>query len=87
MAVPDSPQMKIRGMRLASWIPKAIDTCSKYEKLIALPRQQWLRERNLMLSYTYTGYTQQNGAVLKVNKKFISHLSQVQRTPSTAETV
>ena len=37
--------------------------------------------------YIYTGYTQQNGAVSKVNRKFISHLTRAQRTPSAAETV
>ena len=35
----------------------------------------------------YTGYTQKNGAVSKVNKKFISHLTWTQRTPSAAATV
>ena len=35
----------------------------------------------------YTGYTQKNGAVSKVNKKFISHLTLAQRTPSAAATV
>ena len=35
----------------------------------------------------YTGYTQKNGAVSKVNKKFISHLTRAQRTPSAAATV
>ena len=35
----------------------------------------------------YTGYTQKNGAVSKVNKKFISHLTWAQRTPSAAATV
>ena len=34
-----------------------------------------------------TGYTQKNGAVSKVIKKFISHLTRVQRTPSAAATV
>ena len=34
-----------------------------------------------------TGYTQKNGAVSKVNKKFISHLARAQRTPSAAATV
>ena len=34
-----------------------------------------------------TKYTQKNGAVLKVNKKRISHLRRAQRTPSAAETV
>jgi len=35
----------------------------------------------------YTGYTQKNIAVSKVNKKFISHLTRAQRTPSAAATV
>jgi hypothetical protein len=34
-----------------------------------------------------TGYTQKNGAVSKVNKKYISHLTQAQRTASAAATV
>ena len=37
--------------------------------------------------YIYTGYTQKNGAVSKVNKKFISRLTRAQRTPSAAATV
>ena len=39
------------------------------------------------LFYIYTGYTQKNGAVSKVNKKFISHLKRAKRTPSAAATV
>ena len=35
----------------------------------------------------HTGYTQKNVAVSKVNKKFISHLTQAQPTPSAAATV
>ena len=35
----------------------------------------------------HTGYTQKNDAVSKVNKKFISHLTRAQRTPSAAATV
>jgi len=34
-----------------------------------------------------TGYTQKNGAVLKVNKKFISHLTGAQPTLLAAATV
>ena len=34
-----------------------------------------------------TGYTQKNGALSKVNEKFISHLTRAQRTPSAAVTV
>jgi hypothetical protein len=42
---------------------------------------------NLYIRALYTGYTQKNGAVLKLNKKFISHLSRVKRTPSAAAAV
>jgi hypothetical protein len=35
----------------------------------------------------YTRYTQKNGAVLKVNKKFISQISRAKRAPSAAATV
>jgi len=34
-----------------------------------------------------TGYAQKNGAVSKVNKKFISYLTRAQRTPPAAATV
>jgi hypothetical protein len=34
-----------------------------------------------------TGHTQNNGAVSKVTKKFISHITRAQRTPSAAATV
>jgi hypothetical protein len=43
----------IRRMRFACWIAKATDTHSQYVILIAFTRQQWLRERALMLRYTY----------------------------------
>jgi hypothetical protein len=42
----------IRHMRYASWITKATDTHSQYVTLIALLRQQWLRERASVLRYT-----------------------------------
>jgi hypothetical protein len=38
-----------RRMRFACWITKVTDIHSKYVILIAFPRQQWLRERALML--------------------------------------
>jgi len=41
----------------------------------------------IYLSCYYTGYTQKNGAVSKVNKKLISHLTRAQPTPSEAATV
>jgi len=37
--------------------------------------------------FLYPGYIQKYGAVSKVNKKFISHLTQAQRTPSAAATL
>jgi hypothetical protein len=35
----------------------------------------------------YTGHTQKNGAVSKLNKKFMSHITGAQHTPSAAATV
>ena len=35
----------------------------------------------------YTGCLQKNGAVSKINKKFISHLTRAKRTPSAAAAV
>jgi hypothetical protein len=43
----------IRRMRFACRITKATDTHSEYLILIALLRQQWLRERTSVLRYTY----------------------------------
>ena len=39
------------------------------------------------LSFPYTVYLQMNGAVSKVNKKFISHLTRAKLTPLAAATV
>jgi hypothetical protein len=50
---PGRPQMTIWCMRIACWIPKATNTHSYYVMLIAFPRQKWLRERTLVLLYTY----------------------------------
>jgi len=41
-------------MHIACRITKAADTHSEYVILIALPRQQWLRERALMLRLCYS---------------------------------
>jgi hypothetical protein len=38
------------------------------------------------LNWAYTVCSQKNGAVSKVNKKFISHLTWAQRTPAAAAT-
>jgi hypothetical protein len=50
---PSRPQMTTWRMRIACWIPKATDTHSYSEILIAFPLQQWLYERAWMLRYTY----------------------------------
>ena len=47
---------KVRLMRIACWIPKAIDTYSEYVILIAFPRHQWLRESTSVLLYTYNAF-------------------------------
>ena len=47
------PQMTIRRMRIACWIPTATNTHSDCVILIAFPLQQWLHERASMLRYTY----------------------------------
>ena len=41
-------------MRIACRVTKAASTRWQYVTLIAFPLQQWLRERALMLRYTYT---------------------------------
>jgi len=40
----DRPQMVMRRMRIACWIPRATNTQSEYVILIAFPLQQWLSE-------------------------------------------
>ena len=47
--------------------------------------QTILLSNNTVLSDN-TEYTQKNGAVSKVNKKFISHLTRAKHTPSAAGT-
>jgi len=53
---PDRPQMTIWHMRTACWVTKAKDTRSEYVVLTAFLPQQWLRERALVLRYTYIAY-------------------------------
>ena len=43
-------------MRIACWIPKAINTHSEYVTFIAFPLQQWLHEPASMLRYTHIDY-------------------------------
>jgi hypothetical protein len=51
---PDRPQMTIRRMRIACWIPKATNTHSGCVILITFPLQQWLQERASLLRSTCT---------------------------------
>jgi hypothetical protein len=50
---PVMPQMTIRRMRIACWIPKATNTYTEYVILIAFPVHKWLHERASMLRYAY----------------------------------
>jgi hypothetical protein len=50
---PDRPQMTIRRMRIAWWIPKATNTQTGYVTFVALPLQQFLHQRASLLRYTY----------------------------------
>jgi hypothetical protein len=47
------PQMTIRRMRIACWIPKATNTHSEHVILIEFPLQQWLNERASTLRNTH----------------------------------
>ena len=49
-----------RRMRFAWWITKATNTVTECVILIAFPRQQWLRERAIMLRYTYVACLARN---------------------------
>jgi hypothetical protein len=42
---------------------------------------------NTVQSARHIGHTQKNGAVSKVNKKFMSHITLAQHTPSAAATI
>jgi hypothetical protein len=53
----------------------------------ALARQRYNFFGQFFNESKYTGYTQNNGAVSNVNKKFISRLTRARRTPTAAATV
>jgi len=52
---PDRPQVTIWRIRIAFWIPKAINTHLEHVIVIAFPLRKWLHERASMLLYTYIG--------------------------------
>jgi hypothetical protein len=56
MVQPDSPQMTIRRMRIASWVTNATDTHSEHVLLIDFPGLQCLQERVSVFLYTYIAY-------------------------------
>jgi len=60
----DSPQMTMWRMRVACWIPKAIDTPSEYVILMAFNLQQWLHEFVSLSSFTYIASPVDCGASL-----------------------
>ena len=69
-----------------------IDTLSILKHSTQYPGFSWQKWNKIntkvrIQQRTYTGYTQKNGAVSKVNNKFIPHLTRAQRTPSAAATV
>ena len=49
----DTDDYRTGRMRFVCWVTKATDTHSEYVILIAVARQQWLRERCFTLRYTY----------------------------------
>jgi hypothetical protein len=49
----DRSQVTIWYVRFACWITKVTDIHSEYIIFIAFSRHQWLRERVLVLLYTY----------------------------------
>ena len=49
---PGRPQMMIRRMRIACWMPKATNAYTGCVILIASLQQQWLHERASMLRFT-----------------------------------
>jgi hypothetical protein len=50
-------------------------------------KDTYLINKILCTNHYNTGHTQKNGAVSKVNKKFISPITWAQHTPSAAATV
>ena len=51
---PVRPQITIRRIRIACWIPKATDTHPEYVIFIAFPPHQWLHERASKSRYTHS---------------------------------
>ena len=54
MVEPDRPQMTVWRTCIVCWITETADTHLECVIIIAFPRREWLRERALMLRYTYS---------------------------------
>ena len=53
---PNRPQVTKWRMRIAYWIPNAINTHSYHVILITFPLQQWFHDRASVLRYTYIAF-------------------------------
>jgi len=67
----DRPQITIRHVRIACWIPKATNTLLEYVILIAFPKQQWLHERASTLRCAYITCLILNGR-LKIFSNYVA---------------
>ena len=74
----------ITALLFCSWILCSLSTVVKFFVTNLKGRDQL---RDLGVDGGSTGYTQKNGTVSKVNKKFISHLTWAELTRSAAATV
>jgi hypothetical protein len=61
----DGRKTTIWRMRIAFWIPKAINTHAEYLILLALPLQQWLHERAPVVRCAYTASLVKNMSVIE----------------------
>ena len=79
---PDRPLMKIWRISIACWIPKVTNTHSGCVILIALPLQQWLHERALMLRNKHIAYPVNYMYYLNILLEEVDPLAEIQtRTP------
>ena len=76
-------------MPTAKYLMKIPETamCLLFIEVVCTVHRNQLRKWANKMHFLYTGYTQKNGAVSKINKKFIFQLTRAQRTPSAVATV
>jgi hypothetical protein len=68
---PYRPQMTIRRMRIACWIPRATDTHSEYIILIAFPLQHWLRKLASMIRHKYIACLVNSSSNKEIDEVFL----------------